>query len=134
MPVVAVFVLVATGFAVYRLHGVFGSHGSASAAAGVSSDIVAFNPKRVVLEVFGPPGSVATINYLDVNAVPQHVNDARLPWTYAATTTQPAVFAQLVAQGNGDSISCRITIDHVVKDERTANTMSAYTFCLDKSG
>jgi hypothetical protein len=128
MLLVAVIVVASAGFTLYRWHGVFGVH------AAVSNEIVAFNPKRVVLEVFGTPGAVATINYLDVNAVPQHVDDAPLPWTYDTTTTQPAVFAQLVAQGDGDSLGCRITIDGVVKDERTVQTMSAYTFCLDKSG
>ena len=49
-------------------------------------------------------------------------------------TTQPAVFANVMAQGDSDSIGCRITIDGVVKDERSVNTMNAYTFCLDKSG
>jgi MmpS family membrane protein len=29
---------------------------------------------------------------------------------------------------------CRITIDGVVKDERSVNTVNADTFCLDKSG
>jgi hypothetical protein len=38
------------------------------------------------------------------------------------------------AQGNSDSIGCRITIDDVVKDERTVNTLNAFTYCLDKSG
>jgi hypothetical protein len=39
-----------------------------------------------------------------------------------------------VAQGDSDSIGCRIIIDDVVKDERSVDTMNAYTFCLDKSG
>jgi hypothetical protein len=39
-----------------------------------------------------------------------------------------------MAQGNSDSLGCRITIDDVVKDERQVNTMNAYTYCLDKSG
>ena len=48
--------------------------------------------------------------------------------------TDPAVFINVVAQGNSDSIGCRISIDGVVKDERTVNTMNAYAYCLDKSG
>jgi Mycobacterium membrane protein len=39
-----------------------------------------------------------------------------------------------VAQGDSDSLGCRITIDGVVKDERSVNTVNAYTFRLDKSG
>ena len=97
------------------------------------NDITPFNPKHVVLEVFGAPGAVATISYMDVNAQPQRVDDTALPWSYDVTTTQPAVFANVMAQGDSDSIGCRITIDGVVKDERSVNTVNAYTFCLDKS-
>jgi hypothetical protein len=57
-----------------------------------------------------------------------------LPWAYDTTTTQPAVFVNVSAQGDSDSIGCRIKIDDVVKDERTVNTLNAYTYCLDKSG
>jgi hypothetical protein len=86
------------------------------------------------MEVFGPPGTVATITYLDVNAQPQRVDGATLPWTYDTTTTQPTVFVNVSAQGDSDSLGCRIKIDDVVKDERTVNTLNAYTYCLDKSG
>jgi hypothetical protein len=131
---IAVAVVGVAGFSVFRLHGIFGSHYSPSTASGFANQIVPFNPKHVVVEVFGPPGAVATINYLDVNAQPQHVDGVTLPWSYDTTTTEPAVFLNVVAQGNSDSIGCRISIDGVVKDERTVNTMNAYAYCLDKNG
>jgi hypothetical protein len=134
MVLVAVVVLGVTGFAIYRLHGIFGSHNNTSANSGLANQIVPFNPKVVVLEVFGAPGAVATINYLDVNAQPQQVKNAPLPWSFTITSTEPAVLANVVAQGNGDTLGCRITINGVVKDERTVNKVDAYTFCLDKSG
>jgi hypothetical protein len=134
IPLVAVLVVALTGFAIYRLHGIFGSHYSTSANSGLSNQIVPFNPKQVVLEVFGAPGAVATINYLDVNAQPQQVKDAPLPWSYTITTTEPAVIGNVVAQGNGDILGCRITVNGEVKDQRTVNKVDAYTFCLDKSG
>lgn len=132
--VVAVVVLVVGGFAVYRLHGIFASQDVVSTPSGSDSDIVPFNPKHVVMEVFGSPGTVATITYLDVNAQPQRADDVALPWSYDTTTTQPAVFVNVQAQGDSDSIGCRITIDDAVKDERSVNTLNAYTYCLDKSG
>jgi hypothetical protein len=134
MLVVAVVAVALAGFAVYRLHGIFGSNDTTSTPGGAGDEIVPFNPKRVVLEVFGPPGTVATITYVDVDAQPQRVDDATLPWSYDKTTTDPAVFVNVIAQGNSDSIGCRITIDGVVKDERAVDTMNAYTYCLDKSG
>lgn len=134
MLLVAVAVIALAGFTVYRLHGIFGSQHNASAESGASNEIVPFNPKQVTLEVFGPPGTVATINYLDLKAQPQQVLDATLPWSRTMTTTLPGVFANLVAQGNSNFIGCRITINGEVKDERSVNEVNAYTFCLDKSG
>ncbi len=131
---VAVLVVAVAGFAVYRLHGIFASHDVTSTPSGTENDIVAFNPKHVVMEVFGLPGTVATITDLDVNAQPQRVDAVALPWAYDTTTTQPAVFVNVSAQGNSNSIGCRIKIDNVVKDERSANTVNAFTYCLDKSG
>ncbi len=133
MALVVVLVAAVAGFSVYRLQGSSGSHGGASPTNGISNEIVPFNPKHVTLEVFGVAGTVATINYLDGDSEPRQVHDATLPWAYTITTTQPAVFANVVAQGDSDVIGCRITVNGVVKDERTVNKVNAYTFCLDKS-
>ncbi|MCI4674752.1 MmpS family transport accessory protein [Candidatus Mycolicibacterium alkanivorans] len=134
MLLVAVLVVAVAGFAVYRLNGIFGSKDVTSTPSGAANEIVPFNPKHVVMQVFGPPGTVATITFTDVNAQPQRVDEAALPWAYDATTTQPAVFVNVSAQGDSDAIGCRIEIDDVVKDERTVNTLNAFTYCLDKSG
>jgi hypothetical protein len=134
MVFVAIVVVAIAGFAVYRLNGIFGSQDVTSTPSGGANEIVPFNPKHVVMEVFGPPGATATITYLDVNAQPQKVQGAPLPWAYDTTTTQPAVFVNVQAQGDSDSIGCRIKIDDAVKDERTATTLNAYIYCLDKSG
>lgn len=98
MLLVAVVVLAMAGFAVYRLNGIFGSHDVTSTPSGADNDIVPFNPKHVVMEVFGPPATVATITYLDVNAQPQRADAVTLPWACDTATTQPAVFANVSAQ------------------------------------
>ena len=134
MLLVAVLVVAVAGFAVYRLNGIFGSEDVVSTPSGAANEIVPFNPKRVLIEVFGAPGTVATITYLDINAQPQRAVDVALPWAYDQTTTQPTVFVNVSAQGDTDTIGCRITIDNDVKDERTANALNAFTYCLDKSG
>ncbi len=121
-------------FAVYRLQGAFGSHDNAATPGGVADQIVPFNPKRVQLEVFGNPGATATITYMDVNSHPRRVDNAALPWSYDGSTTTPAVLLNLQAQGNGDTLGCRITVDGTVKIERSSDGPSAYVFCLDKSG
>jgi hypothetical protein len=134
MALVAVAVFAVAGFAVYRLHGIFASMDVTSTASGSANEIVPFNPKHVVMEVFGPPGTTATITYTDVDAQPQRADAVALPWAYDSTTTQPAVFVNVAAQGDSASIGCRITIDDAVKDQRSVNTLNAYTYCLDKSG
>jgi hypothetical protein len=131
---VAVVVIALAGFAVSRLNGIFGSKDVVSTPSGAANEIHPFNPKHVVIEVFGAPGTVATITYLDVDAQPQRVDNATLPWSYDTTTTKPAVFVNVSAQGDTNSIGCRIKIDDAVKDERTVNQLNAFTYCLDKSG
>lgn len=134
MVIVAVVVVGVAAFGIARLHGIFGSGDATATSSDAAEEIVPFNPKNVLYEVFGAPGATATINYLDVNAAPQQVIDALLPWRYQATTTEPAIIGDLRAQGNGDVLGCRIVVDGELKDERTVNAVSAYTFCLDKSG
>ena len=53
---VAVGIIALAGFAVYRLQGAYNSQHNSGMAEGAADQIVPFNPKRVVLEVFGPPG------------------------------------------------------------------------------
>ncbi|BDB43614.1 MULTISPECIES: MmpS family transport accessory protein [Mycobacterium] len=121
-------------FVVYRMRGVFGSDNEITRqGSGIANDAKPFNPKRVTYEVFGPAGSVATINYLDLSANPQSIKQAPLPWTLTLTTTAPATSPILLAQGNSETITCRITVDDKVKDEKTAEGVDAFTFCQVKS-
>ena len=50
-----------------------------------------------------------------------------------ADDDRPGRQPNIVAQGDGDTITCRITVDDVVKDERTIYGLNAQTFCLVKS-
>jgi hypothetical protein len=131
--IVAVIVVALAGFGVYRLHGIFGSDDVVSWPRADSMENSNFNPKQVLFEVFGSPGSVATINYLDEHAQPQRVDNATLPWSHTLTTTDPTLFADLRAQGDADSLSCRITVNGIVKDERSTSNVNGYIACLDKS-
>ncbi|MGY4708856.1 MmpS family transport accessory protein [Mycolicibacterium sp. CBM1] len=133
MPVVIVIVVAIAGFAVFRLHGVFGKTELTRAGSGLANDTKPFNPKQVTYEIFGPQGAVATINYLDLDAQPQIVRDATLPWSLTLTTTAPAASANIVAQGDTDTIGCRIFVNGELKDEKTSTGVNAQTFCLVKS-
>jgi hypothetical protein len=121
-------------FVVIRLHGLFGSNDATTReGAGILNDAKPFRPKRVTYEVFGPPGAIATINYLDLSADPQSVKQVALPWVLTLTTTSPATSPSLLAQGTDNTIGCRITVDGQVKDEKTSNGVNAFTFCTVKS-
>ena len=134
MVLVALVVVAAAAFAVYRLHAVFGSHVNTATPGGGADEISAYNPKTVLLEVFGDPGATARISYTDLQAQPQHIESTPLPWSYEDTTTSPAVITNIMAQSDGGYLGCRITIDGVVKVEKVVEAASPYTYCLDKSG
>ena len=131
IPLVTVVVLAVSGLIVVRLHEVFGSQ-DLNAAAGAGIEIVQFNPKIVVYDVFGPPGSTATIDYFDADANTHEVNTA-LPWSTTISTTLPAVSANIMAQSDGDQIGCRVTVDGVVRDQKSTDGRNGQTFCLVKS-
>jgi hypothetical protein len=131
--IVAVVVVALVVFSVYRLHGIFGSTNEVTRPAADSLENTGYNPKRVLFEVFGSPGSTATINFLDEHAQPQRVDDVPLPWSHTLTTDDPTLFADLRAQGDASNITCRITVNGIVKDERSADNVNGYIACLDKS-
>ena len=117
MPLLIVVVVAIAAFVVDRLHGVFGKTEITREGSGLANDPKPFNPKSVTYEIFGPTGTVATINYLNLDAEPQIARNVTLPWSLTLTTTAPAAGANIVAQGDSDTIGCRITIDGVLKDE-----------------
>jgi hypothetical protein len=131
LPVLVVVAVAVGGLAVAQLRTVFGSNPVIVTPRG-SDSAADFNPKVVTYEVFGS-GAAAVINYLDLDGKPQRVADAELPWTLRLTTTSPSASPNLVAQADGHTITCRITVDDEVKDERTSTGVNAETFCLVKS-
>lgn len=132
IPLVLVVVFAVSGLVVTRLHKVFGSQ-DLNASAGQGIEIVQFNPKDVTYEVIGPPGTTATINYWDAEANTHQVTGVPVPWSYTLTTTLPSVSANIMAQGTGEHIGCRIIVDDVLRAEQHAVGVNAQTFCLVKS-
>jgi hypothetical protein len=134
LPLLVLLMVVIGGFVISRMHGIFGSDTQITReGSGINNDAKPFKPKQVTYEVFGPAGAVATINYLDLSANPQSIKGAPLPWLLTLTTTAPATSPILLAQGNAESIGCRITVDGKVKDEKSATGVDAFTFCQVKS-
>lgn len=131
IPLVLVVVLAVSGLVVSRLHRVFGSE-DLNANAGAGIEIVQFNPKVLVYDVYGPPGSTAQISYFDPDAKVHHVTTP-LPWSITLSTTLPTVSANLMAMGDGNAIGCRVTVNDVVREEKSADGINAQTYCLVKS-
>ncbi|GAA4296965.1 transport acessory protein MmpS [Mycobacterium paraffinicum] len=132
IPLVLVVVLALSALIVSRLHKIFGSQ-DLNANAGKGIEIVQFNPKVVVYDITGPPGATANINYWDENANTHQVNAAPLPWSTTISTTLPSVSANVMAQSDGSEIGCKITVDGVVREQRSSDGHNAQTFCLVKS-
>jgi hypothetical protein len=131
LPVLIVVAVAVGAAAVTQLRSVFGSNPVIVTPKG-SDSAADFNPKVVTYEVFGQ-GATAVINYLDLDGKPQRVASTGLPWALTLTTTSPSASPNLLAQGDGHTITCRITVDDEVKDERTTTGVNAETFCLVKS-
>ena len=132
IPLLIVIVVVIGGFMVMRIRTFFGAPDASANSSKPADDTKPFNPKVVKYEIFGN-GTYANINYLDLDAQPQRLDDAPLPWSLTLSTTDPSVFPNIVAQGDSTNITCRITVDDEVKDERTSDGVTAQTFCLVKS-
>jgi hypothetical protein len=131
IPLVLVAVLAISGLVVSRLHKMFASE-DLNANAGAGIEIVQFNPKVLVYDVYGPPGTTAQISYFDADAN-VHLLHASLPWSTTVSTTLPTVSANLMAQGDSDEIGCRVTVNGTVREEKTANGINPQTYCLVKS-
>src|SRR6185312_1581432 len=132
IPLLLVVVLAVSALIVSRLHKIFGSE-DLNANAGKGIEIVQFNPKVVVYEISGSPGTKANINYWDENANTHQVDNAPLPWSTTISTTLPSVSANIMAQSDGSTISCKITVDGIVRDNQNSDGHNAQTFCLVKS-
>lgn len=132
LPLLIAVVLALGVFGVTRVRSFYRASNTDSTSHVKLDDPKPFKPKVVKYEVFGS-GSSANINYLDLSANPERVDDAPLPWTLVLSTTAPAVFPTISAQSDGDTITCRITIDDEVKDENSAHGVHALTSCLVKS-
>lgn len=130
MPLVIAVVFAVGVFGVYRLHGMAGSETTTADLADDSKPVI---PKDVIYEVFGPPGTVGKVNFLDEQSQPQRADFTSLPWSFTISTKLTSIFANVVAQGDSDTIGCRITVNGEVRDEQLINTPDAQVFCLVKS-
>jgi len=82
IPLLVVVVVVIGGMTVSRMRTFFGSDGISATPVVFGNDPEPFDPKVVKYEISGS-GSYANINYLDLDAKPQRVDGAALPWRWS---------------------------------------------------
>ena len=131
VPLVVVVALIIGGVAVDRLHDVFPGPGVPKPDARDATPPYA--AKTAIYEILGPPGTTGVVNWMDADAQPQKANFTTLPWSQTIVAEMPGIFAYVVAQGDGSSIGCRITVDGKLVDQQQANERDAQVSCLDKS-
>ncbi|WP_422749577.1 MmpS family transport accessory protein [Mycobacterium sp. WMMD1722] len=134
IPLVIAVVIAAGGFTVSRLHGIFGSDTSLPYGDTAGNSSTAVNPKYLKYEVFGPAGTTAQISYFNENGDPQFLDGVPLPWSLSFPITGAAGVGSIAAQGDSESIGCRILVDDIVKAEKIAtHEVSTFTSCLLKA-
>ncbi|MGV0748809.1 MmpS family transport accessory protein [Mycolicibacter minnesotensis] len=133
VPVVVASAAIVGTLAVLNLRGAFGSDEIFRWDGSGSAPIASINEKRVMYEVFGPDDNAGGVSYLNEQTQTVQSTFAGLPWSHTMSTTSPAVIGNLVAQGNGNAIGCRITVNGTIKDEQFATGHHAQVFCLVKA-
>ena len=129
IPLIVLVVLAVSGLVVSRLHRQFASQ-NLNANAGAGIEIVQFNPKIMIYDVYG--SGTAQISYFDPDAN-VHLVYVPLPWSITLSTTLPTVSGSLMAQTTGDQIGCKVTVNGVVREQQSADGINAQTYCLVKS-
>lgn len=89
IPLLILVVVAIAGFTVQRIRTFFGSEGILVTPKVFADDPEPFDPKVVEYEVSGS-GSYVNINYLDLDAKPQRIDGAALPWSLTLKTTAPS--------------------------------------------
>ena len=134
MVLVFVAVVAITGFGVYRLHGIFGSNDVVSwPQRRLDRRTPTTTPSRSCSKSSAVPGRWRPSTTSTNTPNPSASTTRRCPGRTLLTTTDPTLFADLRAQGDGDHLTCRITVNGIVKDERSTTNVNGYISCLDKS-
>ena len=77
---------------------------------------------------------MAQISYFDGNGDPKFIKGVSLPWSLEFPISTAASIGSIAAQGDSDSIGCRILVDGVVKAEKiTKHEASSFASCVLKA-
>jgi hypothetical protein len=134
IPLVIFAVIAGGGFAVSKLRSVFGSDQRIPYSDTRRDEGKPIDPKYLRYEVFGAPGTIATISYFGADGSPEKLDGVTLPWSLEFPITTAASIGSIAAQGDTDTIGCRILVDGEVKAEKTVyHEVSSFTSCVLKA-
>lgn len=89
--------------------------------------------KTITYEVISD-ATLQSVTYFDANDAEKQQTDVAAPWSLTVTNTSTYVIAGLGAQTNGQSVTCRITVDGQVVDQKTATGQYAVVNCTAPVG
>jgi hypothetical protein len=84
--------------------------------------------KTIVYEVISD-STLSSVTYFDENSAEKQETGATAPWSKTVVNTSTYAIAGLGAQTNGQSITCRITVNGRVVDTKTSTGQYAVVNC-----
>lgn len=125
-------VVVLAGAGIWAIRSSFET-GSFFSAAASDADVVMFNPKFINYELYGTLGGHGKVNYLGADSTPHQLDITTLPWSHTEQTVLTAVSPAIVAQVDGGSLGCRITVNDDVRDAKLTVHEHAAVSCTVQS-
>ena len=107
LPLLIVVVVVIAGLTVSRIRTFFGSDGIIETPRNFADLPEPFDPKVVRYEITGT-GSYADINYLDLDAKPQRVDNAALPWSKTITLDPGVTLSSVTGTSVTGQLNCEV--------------------------
>ncbi|MEV6258104.1 MmpS family transport accessory protein [Nocardia sp. NPDC051911] len=84
--------------------------------------------KTIVYEIISD-ADLNSVTYWDGNSELQQETSASAPWTKTIINNSTVAISGVGAQTNGSSVTCRVTVDGKVKQEKTATGKYALVNC-----
>ncbi|WP_216910303.1 MmpS family transport accessory protein [Nocardia noduli] len=87
----------------------------------------------VVYEVISDASTLPSVTFVDGNSAMQQQAPTTAPWTKKFVNNSTYVILGLSAQTNGNTVTCRISVDGQIIDEKTATGKYALVICAAPS-
>jgi hypothetical protein len=83
----------------------------------------------IIYEVISDAATLNNVTYFDANSAEQQETSPSAPWSKTVVNTSTYAIAGIAAQTNGQSVTCRITVDGKVSDTKTSTGQYAVVNC-----